>query len=120
MTVKSESYYIYTYIGRIKRNHIVKIVLSWPKSAQLEPKVLRCFISQDLQLSVKQILNPYTKRLPIELYFRETKQNFGFDRYQVRTIKGINPLMLLIQIMYLYLQRLKTSDHCMGDMLRSC
>lgn len=64
MTVGSENYYTYLYTGRIKGGHVVKIILSWPQRAPLEEKALRCFMSQDLKMSAKQLLNHYTKRWP--------------------------------------------------------
>lgn len=118
VTVGSKSYYTYTYQGRIRGGSIVKIILSWPKKALFDEKALRCFMSHDLKLSVKQILNHYAKRWPIETFFRETKQHFGLDRYQVRTLKGIKRFMLMIQFVYLYLKRMTPKQGCIGESLR--
>lgn len=120
VTVGSETYYTYTYEGRVRGGHVVKIILSWPQKAPLEEKALRCFMSHDLKLSAKQILKHYTKRWPIEIFFRETKQNFGLARYQVRTLKGIKRLMLMIQFVYLYLKRVTKTGDCIGESLREC
>lgn len=120
VTVGSEQYYTYLYQGRIRGGHLVQIILSWPQKAPLEEKALYCFISHDLKLSAKQILKHYMKRWPIEIFFRETKQNFGLSRYQVRTLKGIKRLMLMIQFVYLYLKRMTPNNSCMGESLRQC
>ena len=71
MTVGSTQYYTYTYEGKIKGGELVKIILSWPKKTVFNEKTLRCFISQDKQLSAKQILKHYTKRWPIPYQWRK-------------------------------------------------
>ena len=93
VTVGSEAYYTYVYEGRIRGGHIVKMILSWPRTDPLEEKSLRCFMSHDLTLSAKQFLKHDTKRWPIETFFREIKQHFGLAKYQVRTLKGIKRLI---------------------------
>ena len=70
VTARSKSYYTYTYQGRIRGGVIVKIILSWPQKALFDEKTLRCFMSHDLRLSVKQILNHYAKRWPIPHQWR--------------------------------------------------
>lgn len=67
VTVGLTQYYTYTYEGRIKSGELVKIILSWPKKTVFNEKTLRCFISQDRQLSVKQILKHYTRRWPFPI-----------------------------------------------------
>lgn len=120
MTVGSERYYTYVYEGRIRGGHIVKIVLSWPQKAPLEEKTLRCFMSHDRRMSTKQLLKHYTKRWPIETFFREVKQHFGMGQYQVRHLKSIKRLMLMIQFIYLYLKRTTKVNKCIGESLRDC
>lgn len=120
VTVGSERYYTYLYKGRIRGGHVVQIILSWPQTAPLEEKALRCFMSHDLKMSAKQLLKHYTKRWPIEIFFREVKQNFGMGNYQIRTLQGIKRLMLMIQFVYLYLKRITLNNRCLGDSLRQC
>ena len=120
VTVGSENYYTYLYTGRIRGGHVVKIILSWPQRAPLEEKALRCFMSHDLKMSAKQLLKHYTKRWPIEIFFREVKQNFGMGQYQIRALKGIKRLMLMIQFVYLYLKRMTPNNSCLGESLRQC
>ena len=40
--------------------------------------------------------------------------------YQLRTLKGIKRLMLMIQFVYLYLKRMTPNNRCMGESLRQC
>ena len=71
-------------------------------------------------MSAKQLLKHYTKRWPIEIFFREVKQNFGMGQYQIRALKGIKRLMLMIQFVYLYLKRMTPNNSCLGESLRQC
>ena len=123
------------YKGRVRGGHVVKIILSWPQTAPLEAKALRYLMSHDLKMSAKQLLKNYTKRWPIpyqwrkyashgrgpiETFFPEVKQHFGMGHYQIRTLKGIKRLMLMIQFVYLYLKRMTPNNGCMGESLRQC
>jgi hypothetical protein len=103
VTVGKIKYWTYTYEGKINGGHLVKIVLSWPFKAPLNETALRCFLSTDRQMSGKRLLNLYTNRWEIEVFFRYAKQNFGMDKYQIHTFKGIKRYMLLIQFAYTYL-----------------
>ena len=102
VTIGGKTYYTYTYLGKINGVKKVKIIMSWPKKALWNKHALKCFISLDIELSTKQILNHYLKRWPIETFFRETKQKLGFNKYQIHTIKGIKRYMYLLMTMYLY------------------
>lgn len=77
-------------------------------------------MSHDLKMSTKQLLKHYTKRWPIEIFFREVKQNLGMRQYQIRTLKGIKRFMLMIQFVYLYLKRMTSNNSCMGEILPQC
>jgi hypothetical protein len=106
VTIGSQKYYTYTYQGRLKSgNRIVKIVLSWHEKALFKEKALRCFLSREVNYSTKQILNQYSERWSIEIFFRETKQKFGLAKYQLRSLKAIKKLFLMIHVMYIYLIR---------------
>ena len=56
----------------------------------------------DTELNTEKILEYYSKRWPIETFFRNTKNNLGFKGYQVRSEKSIDRLMVLIAITYIY------------------
>ncbi|GAA0121214.1 MAG: transposase [Clostridium argentinense] len=53
-------------------------------------------------LSIRTILEYYSKRWPIEIFFRQTKNNLGLNRYQVRLAKSIDRLLVLISLTYIY------------------
>jgi len=73
VTVNGKTYYTYTYLGKIKGSKKAKIVISWPQNALWNPKAMKCFISLDIEMSTKQLLNHYVKRWPIEIFLEKLK-----------------------------------------------
>ncbi|MBE5105948.1 transposase [Bacillus thuringiensis] len=45
---------------------------------------MRAFLSTDVGLSNKQIMQYYSKRWAVETYFRTMKINLSLERYQVQ------------------------------------
>ncbi|MCT4686581.1 hypothetical protein [Vallitalea sp.] len=43
-----------------------------------------------------------TNRWPIEVFFKQEKNQIGFDKYQIRSIKGIKRLWLLLSLVHLF------------------
>ncbi len=73
VTVGSRKYYVYRYEGPINGLENAVILITYPKDAFLNPKALRAFISMDVSLSTRQILDIYVERWPIEVFFRQSK-----------------------------------------------
>ena len=61
------------------------------------PKAFRyfCVFTTDLTLDVCQIVRYYRQSWLIETAFRDVKQNFGFDKYRVKSHQSINRLVQL-------------------------
>ena len=85
VTVGSRSYYIYRYEGNLNGIENAVVLISYPKDAFHVPKALRAFISTDVSLSTREILDIYVERWPVEMFFRQAKDRLAFDRYQVRS-----------------------------------
>ena len=49
---------------------------------------------------VEYILNLYTKRWPVEVFFRTTKGKLALDKYQSRSATGIRRFWLLMSLTY--------------------
>ncbi|MDE0314725.1 MAG: transposase [Candidatus Poribacteria bacterium] len=49
----------------------------------------------DMTLEVPQIIQYYRNKWQIETAFRDVKQNFGFNKYQVKSRKSINRFVQL-------------------------
>jgi len=62
VTVKSQEYYIYNYVGDLKDRKNVSIILSYPKESFQQEGALKTFISLDPSLKALDILTQYTDR----------------------------------------------------------
>ncbi len=52
-------------------------------------------LTTDMTLEVPQVIKYYRNRWQIETAFRDVKQHFGFDKYQVKSRKSINRFVQL-------------------------
>ena len=59
------------------------------------------FISTDVSLTTQEILDRYAGRCPVEVFFRQSKDKLAFDRYQIRSSKGIRRYWLLMSLAHL-------------------
>lgn len=96
--VGSRSYYVYRYEGNLNGIDNAVVLISYPKDAFHVPKALRAFISTNVFLSTREILDKYVERWPVEVFFRESKQKLGFDQYQIRSSQGIRRFWLLMSL----------------------
>ena len=58
------------------------------------------FISTNVALSTQEILDTYTERWNIELFFRESKQKLSLDKYQIRKQTGIERYWLIMSLVH--------------------
>ena len=63
-------------------------------------KALRVFISTNVSLSNKEILDSYVEHWSIEVSFREGKDKLGLDSYPIRSANGIQRYWLLMSLAY--------------------
>jgi hypothetical protein len=102
VTVKRQSYWVYRYEGALNHMDNAVVLFCWPKDAFLNPKALRTFLCTDMTLDTKIILEYYSKRWPIETFFRQSKGNLGINQYQIRTITAIKRFWSLTALTYLF------------------
>ena len=77
------------------------VLISYPTDTFHAHKALRAFISTDVFLSTREILDKYVERWPIEVFFRQSKDKLAYDRYQIRSSKGIRRYWLLMSLAHL-------------------
>ncbi len=70
VTVDGRSYYVCRYEGNLNGIENAVVLLSYPKDTFLNPKALRVFISTNVSLSTRKILDIYVERWPVEAFFR--------------------------------------------------
>lgn len=98
VTVGSRRYYVYRYEGKLNGVEDAAVLISYLAEAFHHPKALRAFICTDTSLSTQEILDTYTERWPIEVYFRQARNILAFDKYQMRSAKGICRYWLLMSL----------------------
>ena len=102
VTVNNSEYWIYRYEGPLNDIENAVVILTWPKGSFKKPKSLKAFLSTDVSLNTVTILEYYSKRWPIEIFFRQEKLNLGLDKYQIRSIKGIERIWTLQSLVHLF------------------
>lgn len=102
VTVNRQSYWVYRYEGALNDLDNAVVLITWHEDALFNPKAMRCFLSTDTELDTQKTLEYYSKRWPIEIYFRQTKGNLGINQYQVRHITAIKRFWALTVLTYLF------------------
>jgi len=65
------------------------------KADETEPHKYFMAYTTDMSLSVETVIHYYRLRWELETAFRDSKENFGFDNYQVRSHKSISRFVQL-------------------------
>lgn len=101
VTVNSKRYYVYRYEGSLNNIENAVVLISYPVDAFKNPKALKAFICTDSSLYTLTILEYYLNRWCIETFFKQEKNELGFDKYQIRSIKGIKRFWILTSLAHL-------------------
>ena len=76
------------------------VIISYPENEFGEAIALRVFLSTNAGLSTQEILDSYTRRWPIEIFFRQSKTKLALDKYQIRTQTGIERYWLIMSLVH--------------------
>ena len=95
--IYAKSYSIASKVVRTKMCPVdVRLVVIRSRPKRSKPYRYFCVFTTDMTLEIPQILEYYRHRWkPIETAFRDAKQHFGFNAYQVRSRKSINRFVQL-------------------------
>lgn len=99
------------YQGELNGIPNAAVIFSYPKDGFGNPKALRVFLSTNVELSTQDILDTYTKRWPIELFFRQSKSKLALDSYQIRSRQGIQRYWLIMSLVH-YLCCMHSGNYC--------
>ncbi len=102
VTVGGRQYYVYRYEGNLNGVENAVVLICYPKDSFHNPKALRAFISTNSSLSTEEILDIYTQRWNIEVFFRNCKSKLAFDQYQIRSATGIRRFWLIMSLAYFF------------------
>ena len=100
MTVGKRKFHVYRYEGKLNEIPNAVVLLTYPKGALGKASALRMFISTNAGLSTQAILELYSQRWAIEIFFRQSKNKLALDKYQIRSQTGIHRYWLLMSLVY--------------------
>ena len=73
----------------------VRLVVIRKRPKKSQPYRYFCVFTSDLQLPVETVIRHYRNRWQIETAFRDLKEHFGFDAYQLRNPKSLKRFVQL-------------------------
>lgn len=111
VTVGGREFYVYRYEGELNDIMNAAVILSYSKEAFGNRKTLRVFISTNVELTTQEILDTYTCRWPVEVFFRQSKNKLAFDKYQIRSEAGIQRYWLIMSLVH-YMCCTYTGKYC--------
>jgi len=100
VTVGKCKFYVYRYEGNLQNIENAVVLITYPKNAFGDEKSMRAFLCTNTDLSDEDILNIYAVRWNIEVFFRESKRRLAFDKYQIRSSKGISRYWLIMSLVH--------------------
>ena len=100
--VDDSSYWVYRYEGKLNGVKEAVVLLSWPEDALFKEGALKAFICTEMEPDTQSILIHYSRRWPIEIFFRQNKMELGLNRYQIRSAKAIKRFWILNMLTYFY------------------
>ena len=103
----------FEYIGAFKTNR----VLYYPGGPKLGNKAKAYVRTLTEDNPDTYILNTYTCRWRIEVFFRDSKMQLDLDNYQVRSITSIKRFLLLTMLSYAYC--ISISENSSGSLSKS-
>ena len=102
---------MYRYEGKLNDILNAAVILSYLEEAFGNPKALRVFISTNAELSTQEILDNYSRRWSMELFFRQSKGKLALDKYQIRSRKGIQRYWLIMSLVH-YMCCMHSEQYC--------
>ena len=94
--IKRKVYRTHTFVTKLSKLGKVRMLISYEKGLK-EPVFL---VTNELNWEERRILKTYLKRSTIDAFYKEAKQNLGFEGYQVRNLKGIMRHWYLVFVAY--------------------
>jgi Transposase DDE domain len=103
---KPRTYYVHQERRQVHSVGEVRLVFSTTRK-DLEtatPDDVKILMTNDLRLSVRDVVAAYSLRWQIELMFKELKSTLGFDQYQLRGFEAVEGWAELALTAFLYLE----------------
>ena len=99
-----DCYISYTKVQLPKiKNKDLTLVIIYRKDEENDPMYLLTDIDVKSKADVEKIARTYMLRWRIEEYFKSKKQNYDFENFRIRNLKGINNLNLILSCVMLHI-----------------
>lgn len=105
-TANGKSHRLAARIGQLSKAGRVKLVFS----RRARERAWIAMATNETRWSASTILSHYLHRWPIEILFKESKQNLGLGDYQVLRYRGIERYLHLVMIAHLLLTHLAATE----------
>ena len=96
----------------------VRLVFSTTKTnlTTATPDDVKILMTNDLRLSVRDVVGLYALRWQIELFFKELKSTLGFHQYQFQKFEAVEGWMELVLTAFLYLESYRVRQMARRDL----
>jgi hypothetical protein len=96
----------------------VRLVFSTTKTnlKTATPDDVKILMTNDLRLSVRDVVALYSLRWQIELFFKELKSTLGFHQYQFQRFEAVEGWMELVLTAFLYLESYRVHQMARRDL----
>lgn len=105
-TANGKSHRLAARVGQLSKAGRVKLVFS----RRARERAWIAMATDETRWSASTILSHYLHRWPIEILFKESKQNLGLGDYQVLRYRGIERYLHLVMIAHLLLTHLAATE----------
>lgn len=102
VTVKGHAYMVYRYEGTLNKISHAVVLLTYPEGALGKKDALRVFLCSDTSLTDEKILEYYSHRWAIEVFFRSLKCHMGLKGFMVRAAKALDRFLLILAIAHFF------------------
>jgi Transposase DDE domain len=103
---KTRTYYVHQERLRVHSVGEVRLVFSTTKESfkTATPDDVKILMTNDQRLSVRDVIELYSLRWQIELFFKELKSTLGFHQYQFQKFEPVEGWMELALTTFMYLE----------------
>lgn len=118
LKVKPRIYYAYQETRSVHSVGKVRLVFSTTKSnlTKATPDDVKILMTNALFLSTKKIIDLYSLRWQIELFFKELKSRLGFDQYRFQEFSAVEGWVTIAITTVLYLETLRATNMTRRDL----
>jgi hypothetical protein len=103
---KMRTYYVHQEKRAVHSVGEVRLVFSTTKAnlKTATPDDVKILLTNDLRLSLREVIELYSLRWQIELFFKELKSTLGFHQYKFRRFEAVEGWMALALTAFMYLE----------------